>query len=423
MARLRSFWQLIFAHYAEMDSVMIAKKKILFIGLVYMWVHFSIAIFFLNTSQAHKMTLFVAWVANIFTIYLLCRKKGITVAVYVLSISWLVNVTSTAWRTGGIYSTGMIWQLLLIFILLTYLDRKAGVWATVYVILNYAVFFYLQYAGIKNFRAEVQLNPPYYELISITSLYLILTFAIVYVYTQDNFDQAWKTEKEVKIDELQVELDRRMSELGMLRNNIARDFHDEMGNKLASIRLLSENIALKSDKNLLEKADMLDSLHIIETRSKELFEGTKDFIWSIGTNSDNILSFFDYIRGFSEKFLNELDINFDSNYSIPAETTEKIAPDSARQLIFVLKEIVTNAAKHSKATNVHLKFTIENSQLIITISDNGLGFDTNLSRSNGLLNIELRLNKIDATFKLNSSADLGTHYTIFTPLMPTTKNG
>ncbi len=410
------FWQRLFIDFFEMDKINLTKKKMLFIGLLYMWIHFMILIFFVSTSATHKIVLLCAWAVNMFTIYLLCRKTNITNAVYLLTVAWLLNVTNTAWHTGGIYSTAMLWQILLIFILVAYLNRLAGVWATFYTIINYGVFFYLQYSGLKDFKAAIVYNPPYYELISVSSLYVIILCCLFFIFTEENLNQIWKKEKEVKIDSLEVQLERKMQEIGVLRKKIASDFHDEMGNKLASIRLLSENLSIKSEQHKLEQKELLKTLQIIEKRSKELFEGTKDFIWSEGTISDKIIDFFDYIREFAEKFLNELDINISSHYDISDDIGLKINPSITRQLIFVLKEIITNTAKHSTANQVIMNFCIQhNHQLLITIIDNGIGFDISNAKQNGLKNIEQRLFKIGAAYICNSNNE-GTKYQIFVNL-------
>lgn len=410
-----SIWKNIFIDYSEMNTINLTKKKVIFIGLIYMWIHFSILIFFVSTNSLHKIILCIAWIINMFTIYLLCRKNGIKIAVNLMSAAWLLNVTNTAWNTGGIYSPSMIWQVLLIFILATYLDRKASFWATIYVIFNYVFFFYIHYSGIKNFKESIVYNPAFFELTSISSLYIIILLCLFFIFTEENFNQIWKKEKEIKIDILEVELDKKMNEIGVLRNKIARDFHDEMGNKLASIRLLSENLSLKSENNILENDDLLKTLNIIEKSSKELFEGTKDFIWSVGTKSDSVQDFFDYIREFAEKFLNELDLNLNTKIEISKDFSKKIDPSSTRQLIFVIKEIITNTAKHSKATNVEMNFTIDDKNLIIKVLDDGIGFDVLKPKLRGLKNIEYRLNRINAKF-VCSSSELGTHYEINLPL-------
>ncbi|TAF73961.1 MAG: hypothetical protein EAZ53_10730 [Bacteroidetes bacterium] len=406
---MNSIWKTVFVDFQEMDALNLTKKKTLFIGLLYMWIHFMILIFFISTNPTHKTILCIAWAVNMFNIYLLCRKKGFLLAARLLAIAWVLNVTNTAWNTGGIYSTSMLWQVLIIFILAAYLDRKAALWVTFYIIATYIVFFYIQYTGIRNFKLEVLKNPPYFELISVTSLYIVILCSLFFIFTEENFNRSWKKEKEVKIDTLQIELDKKMQEIGVLRNKIARDFHDEMGNKLASIRLLSENLAVKSEKQILENEDLMQTLFTIERTSKELFDGTKDFIWSVGTKSDNVHDFFDYIREFSEKFLNDLDINLHAINHIDKNHIQKIDPTITRQLIFVLKEIITNAAKHAATNTVELSFSIDNSHLIIKVVDYGKGFDISKTQTRGLKNIAFRMNRIQSEYKCVSNSS-GTTY-------------
>lgn len=406
-------WARLFIDYSEMDKPDLTKKKILLLGLIYMWIHFIILIFFVSTNQMHKIILSLAWAVNMLNVYLLCRKKGVFIAARLLTIAWILNVTNTAWNTGGIYSTAMLWQIMIIFILAAYLDRKAALWVTLYVICTYIFFFYVQFNEIVNFKTLILKNPPYYELISVGSLFVVILFSLYFVFTDENFNRAWKKEKEVKIDTLQVELDKKLAEIGVLKNNIARDFHDEMGNKLASIRLLSENLAIKSEKEILDNNDLLESLLIIEKNAKELFEGTKDFIWTISNHSENIKDFFEYVRSFSEDFLTQFDIDLTIKHQF--DLSQTLDSTISRQFIFIIKEIMTNVVKHAAATTVEMGFLAFENSLQLTVSDNGKGFDTSKQKSRGLKNIAYRANKVSSTFTCIST-QAGTTYTFLLPL-------
>lgn len=74
----------------------------------------------------------------------------------------------------------------------------------------------------------------------------------------------------------------RKKESESLRLMMAQDFHDEMGNKLASIIVLVSTLQLLI-KN--KTKDVQKSLVRIENSSKQLFDGTKSFIWSINRKS------------------------------------------------------------------------------------------------------------------------------------------
>jgi len=77
----------------------------------------------------------------------------------------------------------------------------------------------------------------------------------------------------------------------------------------------------------------------------------------------------------------------------------------------LIQEAFNNILKHSKATNAHVTMQYSINTLHITISDNGVGFDLNKSRTNfhaGLKNMETRITMLNGTHKIHSIHGQGT---------------
>lgn len=84
-----------------------------------------------------------------------------------------------------------------------------------------------------------------------------------------------------------------------------------------------------------------------------------------------------------------------------------------RNLLLLLKEALNNVAKHSNATFVSLTFEVKESELIIRIKDNGLGFDITSEKSGrGLGTMKNRADELMGRFTLNSSAEEGTRISV-----------
>jgi signal transduction histidine kinase len=121
------------------------------------------------------------------------------------------------------------------------------------------------------------------------------------VFHQDgSFDRFISTSRDVTVE---IEND---FKLAQIREQIARDFHDEMGNKLASITLNSNVL-----KTLIVDGDakVLETVRRIEKNSTSLYHNSRDFIWSINSKSDNLLELFAYIKDFAEELLYTSDCN------------------------------------------------------------------------------------------------------------------
>lgn len=218
----------------------------------------------------------------------------------------------------------------------------------------------------------------------------------------------------VKSDKLKETLKQKtaaQNKLTRVRKEIAQDFHDEMGNKLASITVLAD---LASMKIKGKDTDTEKILSRIETQSKLLYNGTRDFIWSIDAQNDEIGVIYDYIKDFGEEFFDDLEIRYHTHKEM--NNNEKlILPQSwSLQLVFIFKEAMTNIAKYAHATHVYLSLIIANNTITFSIKDNGIGIlqNKNIKNGNGLKNMQARINKLGGSATLNIESQEGKGTTI-----------
>jgi signal transduction histidine kinase len=192
-----------------------------------------------------------------------------------------------------------------------------------------------------------------------------------------------------------------------LREEVARDFHDEIGNKIASVIGLSNNLK-HSEKVTSPKVDKITSL------SKEVYHTAKDFVWSLNPKNNNIESLCRYLRDYGENFFDlfdEIDFLYQEIDIIPID----ISYVKSRNLILAFKEILSNIIKHSQATKVTFKVHLQDNKFTIQIQDNGIGIhDITSTNGNGLKNIKKRMEMINAEMYIEKSA--GVFYTFILDL-------
>ena len=193
-------------------------------------------------------------------------------------------------------------------------------------------------------------------------------------------------------------------ELVNVRNNIAQDFHDDLGNKLARISLLT---ALVEDELTDANESIKDRISRVKEDSVSLYVGTKDFIFSLKPDSDKLEELVTYLIDFGEDFFQDASLKFivskqvDENVKLPHYWT--------KQLIFIFKEAMTNALKHANATEIKLHFECRNNNLKVTCQDNGKGFvQENSTAKNGLFNMKTRAEKIGGLLQIISEEGKGT---------------
>ena len=195
-----------------------------------------------------------------------------------------------------------------------------------------------------------------------------------------------------------------------MRRELAKDFHDELGNHLASIISLLQVIAIKAH-NLPD--NLSKQFASLNRHANDLFFGTKDFIASIDPHHETLGWTMLYLGDFGEHIFSTTTITFGSPAVESWQNNLKVRSYYSRHLILIFKEAMTNALKHSGASEVNMKVSKSSSDLTIVLSDNGNGFDYGAGKisSVGLKSMEERARKIEAILLVQSSP-IGTTITI-----------
>lgn len=212
----------------------------------------------------------------------------------------------------------------------------------------------------------------------------------------------------------------RLHEQETLRKEIARDFHDEMGNQLT--RIINYVSLLKLGDTGTHNGGHAHLYSKVEDSAKYLYTGTRDFIWSIDPGNDELSTLFLYIRDFGEKLFEEKNISFRAFNEVKEQCMLPYGFSRESNLIF--KEAMTNAFKYSGAGNVTLMLVREGEQFEMSFEDDGIGFlPGKLEKSNGLKNIRERAEKIRATLRIQSRPHKGTRISLRFTLNKTQKYG
>lgn len=241
----------------------------------------------------------------------------------------------------------------------------------------------------------------------------------------------------------------RQHEQEHLRKEIARDFHDEMGNQLTriinyvSLLRLNENEHINAgdheDQDTYHEASVgrvsngrasagrmpngQDLYTKVEDSAKYLYSGTRDFIWSIDPVNDELSKLFIHIRDFGEKLFEEKNMNFRAFNEVREKV--RLPYGFSRQANLIFKEAMTNAFKYSKACNI--SFTLRRDMADgyeFCLEDDGVGFSPDeLQKSNGLQNIRDRANRIQAVLRIQGIEQKGTRIILNFTLTNTVKYG
>lgn len=197
-----------------------------------------------------------------------------------------------------------------------------------------------------------------------------------------------------------INQDKRIREIETIRKRIADDFHDDLGHKLTRISLYSEMIR-NQDEFGTNKQLYLDK---ISEASNSLFYETKDFIWSLDPGNDSVYDVLVYLKDFGDDFFNRSSIAFKVNEIDEKYKKYTLPMKWKREIILIFKEVMNNVLKHSQASSAEMEAEISNKNLIIRLSDNGKGFDTEKNHTNGrgLTSIRKRAKIVDGKIEIQS---------------------
>jgi nitrate/nitrite-specific signal transduction histidine kinase len=196
-----------------------------------------------------------------------------------------------------------------------------------------------------------------------------------------------------------------------VRNRIAADLHDEVGSNLNSIAIFVELLRRKSPPELLP------ILEKITSNSVESVQLMQDTIWAIQSKNDDFQKFTDRMRGFATEVLAAKGISLDfDNQTVSHKNS--LSMESRKNAYLIYKEAINNIVKHSKATKAEVRISEANNQILIEVSDNGIGFDPNqATEGNGLHNFEQRAEDNEMKLNIDSMQGKGTKVMLGIPIL------
>ena len=197
-----------------------------------------------------------------------------------------------------------------------------------------------------------------------------------------------------------------------VRNNIAKDLHDEIGSTLTSIKILSEVSEKNLHKDQLKTSSFLQK---ITEQSSAAQQGISDIVWAVKPENDKLENMVVRIREYVSQTLESKNIKTIIN--IDERVLHKTLDMSQRRdFLLIFREAVNNIAKYADASEVQIQLEKKNNDLLLKISDNGKGFDPDkITSSSGLKNMRSRATALKGILHIESENAKGTAITLTIP--------
>jgi signal transduction histidine kinase len=198
----------------------------------------------------------------------------------------------------------------------------------------------------------------------------------------------------------------RLHEMEALRLRIAQDLHDEIGSSLGSIALIAQDV-------LVDDTHAHQDLAEIKSIADETVHAMRDITRLVqsdryGTDDLPLL-----LRSTAERMLRGI------SHGVHVEEsgrTCRLPVDRQRDLMLIFKEALNNISRHAAATDVKIRLVRRDDALVLTVQDNGRGFEPAAATAGmGLANLHRRAEKYRGSAAVESSSH-GTTLTITLPL-------
>ena len=194
------------------------------------------------------------------------------------------------------------------------------------------------------------------------------------------------------------------------KKRISQELHDGIMSKLTSTRLNLFVLSKKHDEETIKKC--LTHIDNIQEIEKEIRNISHDL------NRDTLLekdSFQAIIYDLLEDYKNIVGLE----YFVEIDEKiiwKKIESATKIHLYRIFQEALQNIYKYANASEVVLKICKNDDRIVVTITDNGNGFDVTRTREGiGLKNMQSRIKTLEGTFTIESALGSGTSIKITIP--------
>lgn len=205
---------------------------------------------------------------------------------------------------------------------------------------------------------------------------------------------------------------RQVIRLQQVRNRIASDLHDDIGSTLTNINILSS----LGRRNLHEPVQAREFLDRITEEVNSSSQALDDIIWSVNTSNDGLDETAARMRRYAAELFDASNVRYEFQLD-PDLAQRKLSMEQRRDFYLVFKESLNNIFKHAEAKNVWIDVHMERNNLVMSVRDDGKGFDINVpTHRNGLKNLRARVDRWNGQIQVRSSPGTGAIIVVSMPV-------
>ena len=194
------------------------------------------------------------------------------------------------------------------------------------------------------------------------------------------------------------------------RRTISRELHDEVGQSLSALLMEAGNAAARVPLDAAEVRRHMDSIRKLAEASVNVIRNMTLLL------RPSMLDDFGLVPAL-EWQAREVSKRTGLRVHVAADEAAGDLPDALKTCIYrVVQEALHNCARHSQARSVKVVVEQESARIVLSVEDDGRGFDARRVRGLGLVGMEERVNHLGGVFEVRSHPGAGTKVAVELPL-------
>lgn len=193
------------------------------------------------------------------------------------------------------------------------------------------------------------------------------------------------------------------------RGRIAADLHDELGPMLSAVKMKISSFDLEDEADKVQKEKTI--LHI-DTALSRMREISFDLMPRALLSKGIVTAIRQFISFIGSESKMRIEFSHDDDVSVPE--------DKAIHIYRMVQELIQNSIRHAEATILTIDLQKIKDKVILSVKDNGTGFDmeerTRNSPGFGLRSLYNRTELMNGDMYVETAKGKGCHYTFEIPV-------
>ncbi len=210
------------------------------------------------------------------------------------------------------------------------------------------------------------------------------------------------------------------------RRRIARELHDDTSQTLSGLALNLQALVEMTDMTNVNNAEFKARLKKALSLAVQIGSEVSRLIADLRPTLLDTLGLIPAIRHYAETNLSPAGINVSFKFD---ESLSKFSPQVEAGLFRIIQGTAGNILHHSKAKNVNISLQRQGDEIVLQITDDGVGFEVSQitrieesGRGAGLFSMKERTRQLGGRCHIDSHPGQGTRINVIVPLVKSTAN-